>query len=75
MLRRRWGLIQSARCKNYQLATLFPARTVALGVVWTVLAETGLKMEREVGEWVKDIGSRKVDVEDFEDVVEVLKKT
>ena len=32
-------------------------------------------MEIDVQEWVKDIGSGKVDGEDFEEVVEVLRKT
>ncbi|KAL8730280.1 MAG: hypothetical protein Q9166_004163 [cf. Caloplaca sp. 2 TL-2023] len=61
-------------CKDYQLANLFPARAVALAVVWVVLADRGLRVEKGLIEWVKDVGSDKIDVEDFEEVVEILRK-
>ncbi|KAI4186388.1 MAG: hypothetical protein LQ346_005688 [Caloplaca aetnensis] len=61
-------------CKDYQLANLFPMRAVALGVVYTVLEDRGLRIEMQQREWVKDVGSGKVDHEDFEEVVEILKK-
>lgn len=61
------------RCKDYQLANLFPARAVALGVVYRVMEDRRLRVERELREWVSDVGSGKVDVEDFEEVVEILK--
>lgn len=66
------GLYQ--RCKNYQLANLFPARVVALGCLYIVMEERGLSTAKVRNEWVDDIASRKVDYEDFEDVLEVLKK-
>ncbi|KAL8681251.1 MAG: hypothetical protein Q9186_002629 [Xanthomendoza sp. 1 TL-2023] len=69
------GGIMEGRCKNYELSNLFPARAVALGVVYLVLGERGLKVERDVNVWVQDVGSGKVDVEDFEEVVEMLRKT
>ncbi|KAL8881061.1 MAG: hypothetical protein Q9198_001658 [Flavoplaca austrocitrina] len=62
-------------CKNYELANLFPARAVALGIVYVVLEERGLKIELGVREWVKDVGSAKVDSEDFDEVIEILRKT
>ncbi|KAL8762181.1 MAG: hypothetical protein Q9184_001778 [Pyrenodesmia sp. 2 TL-2023] len=61
-------------CKDYQLANLFPARAVALGVVCMVLEARGLRIETQQREWVKDVGSGKVDHGDFEEVVEILKK-
>ncbi|KAL8904926.1 MAG: hypothetical protein Q9207_002956 [Kuettlingeria erythrocarpa] len=60
-------------CKDYQLANLFPTRAVALGVVYTVLEDRELRIEMQPREWVKDVGSGKVDHEDFEEVVEILK--
>ncbi|KAL8788119.1 MAG: hypothetical protein Q9213_001877 [Squamulea squamosa] len=60
--------------KNYELANLFPARAVALGVVYVVLEDRGLKVDIDVREWVKDVGSGKVDGEDFEEVIEILRK-
>ena len=62
------------RCKNYQLANLFPARAVALGCLYVVMEERGLRTAKARKEWVDDIASRKVDNEDFEEVVEVLKR-
>ncbi|KAL8836782.1 MAG: hypothetical protein Q9176_006105 [Flavoplaca citrina] len=62
-------------CKNYELANLFPARAVALGIVYVVLEERGLKIELGVREWVKDVGRAKVDSEDFDEVIEILRKT
>ncbi|KAL8803166.1 MAG: hypothetical protein Q9182_003338 [Xanthomendoza sp. 2 TL-2023] len=62
-------------CKSYDLSNLFPARAVALGVVLVVLGERGLRIERDVKDWVLDVGSGKVDVEDFEEVIEILRKT
>ncbi|KAL8940173.1 MAG: hypothetical protein Q9216_002961 [Gyalolechia sp. 2 TL-2023] len=62
-------------CKSYQLANLFPARTVALCVVYMVLEDRGLKIDVEVKEWIEDVGSGKVDIEDFDEVNEIMKKT
>ncbi|CAF9912457.1 hypothetical protein IMSHALPRED_000320 [Imshaugia aleurites] len=61
-------------CKNYQLANLFPARAVALGCLNVTMEERGLRTANARKEWVDDIGSRKVDNEDFEEVVEILKR-
>ena len=63
------------RCKNYQLANFFPARAVALGCLHVVMEERGLRMTNERKDWVDDIASRKVDGEDFEEVLGLLKRT
>ncbi|KAL8973763.1 MAG: hypothetical protein Q9197_001997 [Variospora fuerteventurae] len=60
-------------CKNYQLANFFPARAVASGVVFTALEGSGLRVRRDLGDWVKDVGSGKVDKEDMEEVLEILR--
>lgn len=62
------------RCKNYQLATLFPARAVAVGCLWLAMEERGLRLEETVGKWVDGITSGKVDIGDFEEVLEELRK-
>ncbi|KAF6240556.1 hypothetical protein HO173_001225 [Letharia columbiana] len=62
-------------CKNYQLTNLFPARAVALGCLHVVMEERGLRTANSRKEWVDDIASRKVDIEDFEEVVEVLTRS
>ncbi|KAL8932669.1 MAG: hypothetical protein Q9211_006184 [Gyalolechia sp. 1 TL-2023] len=62
-------------CKDYQLANLYPARTVALGVVHVVLEDRGLRIDVEVKAWVEDVASGKVDIEDLKEVTEILKKT
>lgn len=66
---------KGTRCRNYELANLFSARAVALGAVYVVLEASRLRIEQGVSEWVKDIGSGKVDNEDFEEVVAILRKT
>lgn len=38
------------------------------------MEERGLRTANARKEWVDDIGSRKVDNEDFEEVVEILKR-
>jgi len=60
-------------CKNYRLANLFPARAVALGCLFVVMQERGLRITEGRTKWVDDISSRKVDYEDFEEVVEALR--
>lgn len=62
-------------CKNYQLTNFFPARAVALGCLYVVMEERGLRTANARKEWVDDIASRKVDNEDFEEIVEVLKRS
>lgn len=39
------------------------------------MEEKRWRIEKGVQEWVKDIGSGKVDSEDFEEVVEILRTT
>ena len=62
------------RCKSYQLANFFPARTVAVAVLSHVLRKRGLEIEEDIARWVNDITSGKVDYRDFEEVVEILEK-
>ncbi|KAL8710306.1 MAG: hypothetical protein Q9220_005076 [cf. Caloplaca sp. 1 TL-2023] len=59
-------------CKDYQIANHFPARAVALGVVYVTLEGRGLRVEEGLREWVKDVGSGKIDFEDLEEVIECL---
>ena len=65
-------LIYIFSCKNYRIANLFPARVVAIGCLYTVLTERGLKMLGDKKKWIDDISGRKVDVEDFDEVLELL---
>lgn len=60
-------------CKDYQLANLFPPRAVALGCLHVVMEGRGMGRTAGTKEWVDDISSRKVDIEDFEEVIERLK--
>ena len=61
-----------ARCKNYNLSNLFPSRAVALGCIYTVLQDRGLRITEELPQWVDGITSGKVDLEDFKEVLEEL---
>ena len=63
-----------ARCKDYRLANLFPARAVALGCLYVVMEDRGLKITENVADWVDDITGGKVDMEDLEEVVQELRK-
>ncbi|KAL6717408.1 hypothetical protein ACLMJK_005323 [Lecanora helva] len=60
-------------CKNYQLANLYPARAVALGCVFVVMEDRGLATVRDKREWTNAICGRKVDFDDFEEVIDLLK--
>lgn len=72
-----WGKItfslNNYSCKNYQLANLYPARAVALGCLYVVMEERGLRTTEGRKAWVDGISSRKVDEEDFEEVVEAVR--
>lgn len=57
--------------KNYQLANFFPARAVAVGCLYMVLKKRGMLVHNR-DRWVDHITSGKVDVEDFEEVLEEL---
>ena len=57
------------RCRNYQLANLFPPRAVALACVYKALELKGLIIKEEMAEWTDQISSGKVDVEDLEEVI------
>jgi hypothetical protein len=61
-------------CKNYQLANFFPARAVAVGVLYDVFRMRGLEVEQHLGVWVSYVTSEKVDRRDFEEVLEELEK-
>ena len=57
------------RCRNYQLANLFPPRAVALACVYKALELKGLIIKEEIAEWTDQISSGKVDAEDLEEVI------
>lgn len=61
-------------CKNYQLANLFPARAVALGCLYAVMDDRGLKITENLADWVDHTTSRRVDIEDFKEVIQELRK-
>lgn len=63
----------NGRCKNFHLASLFPARTVAIGCLYLVMENRGLRPLEHSKEWLDDITSRKVHIDDFEEVLEVLR--
>jgi hypothetical protein len=60
------------RCKDYQLANLFPARTVAAAVVWVTLKSRGLEAGKNGRAWVDEVAGGKVDEQDFGEAVAVL---
>lgn len=66
-------MLMTYSCKNYQLANLFPARAVALGCLYAAMEERGWQITGGRNEWVNNISSRKVDAEDFEEVIEIIR--
>lgn len=67
--------IQNVRCKNNQIANLFPARAVAIGCLYLVMEDRNLETIRHKKDWLAGITSRKVDVQDFDEVIDVLRRT
>ncbi|MCJ1312309.1 hypothetical protein MMC25_005983 [Agyrium rufum] len=63
-----------AAVKDYRLALLFPQRDVALGCLFLALQERGLELDLDVASWIDEISSGKVVEEDFNEVVDLLKK-
>lgn len=62
-------------CKDEGLANLFPMRALAMACVFVVLGEErGLRVKGRVEEWVQEIASGKVEMEDFWDAVAALKR-
>lgn len=61
------------RCKNYSLAILYPPRALAAGCVWSVLEKREWSGGPETGKWLDKVTGRKVDVEDFQEIVQQLK--
>jgi hypothetical protein len=62
-----------ARCKEFRLAVMFPARAVAVGCLFVVLVESGVSVVGDREEWVREITSGKVEFVDFEEVVDELR--
>ena len=60
-------------CKNYNLALQYPARAVALGCLFTTMEDRGLRCIQDRELWVHKISGHKVDIEDFDEVIEILK--
>ncbi|KAI9804597.1 MAG: hypothetical protein M1833_006670 [Piccolia ochrophora] len=58
-----------AAYKNYQLANFFPARAIAAACVFRTIQSRGLHVADDVGAWVDDITSRKVDEEDLNEIL------
>ena len=74
---RSWGL---RACKSLRLVCFYPSRAVALGCVWCALGERGLgvgvegEWEGKGGEeWVRVVGGGKMEVEEWREVVAVLR--
>lgn len=61
-------------CKDYQLANLYPARVVALGCVSVVMVERGLRSAKGTARWIERISGGKVNIEDFEETVDILRR-
>ena len=59
-------------CKNYRLVNFFPARAIALGCLFVALQERKLAIVEGRGEWIEHISGRKVDLEDFVEIVRTL---
>ena len=62
------------RCKSHRLTNLYPARAVALGSLYVVMEDRGLKITENVSGWVDRTASGKVDMEDFEEVIYELRR-
>ncbi|OCK80456.1 hypothetical protein K432DRAFT_425724 [Lepidopterella palustris CBS 459.81] len=60
-------------CKDYQLANFFPARALAAACVYITFQNRGLDIGKDRKAWLGDITGRKVDVEDFEEAVTIIR--
>ena len=60
-------------CKNMQLAGFFPARAVAAASLFVVLEDRGLRLEESINEWVQRVTNRRVDKEDFDEAVAIVR--
>ena len=72
------GLTRKGRCKNYDVAEFYPARAVAVASLFLAMDERGLNVGegmQELQEWIDDVSGGKVDVEDFWEVVGLLRKS
>ena len=65
-------LKQKRRCKNDQLANLFPARAVAAGCLFQTLKEKGVLIVEDPSAWLDHVTNGKVDIEDFREALEIL---
>ena len=45
---------------------------MALGCVFAAMQDMGIILDERRSKWVEEVSSRKVDIEDFEEVVEAL---
>lgn len=65
-------MLTTIRCKSYQLANYFPAKTIAAGCVYIVLKNRGLLLEVHAGTWLKEKIGRSIEMEDFEEAISIL---
>ena len=66
--------------KKEGMMDLFPARVVALGAVYVSLRRRGINLADEdeksgLREWIRDIASGKVELEDFQELIGKMRKT
>ena len=72
------GLTIKGRCKNYEVAEFYPARAVAIASLFLAMDERGLSVgegKQELQVWIDDVSGGKVDIEDFWEVVGLLRKS
>ena len=65
-------LIRTIRCKNYQLSNFFPARVLAAACTYVTFQVYGLNIGSDKSIWLEEVTSGKVDMEDFDEVVNIL---
>ena len=65
-------LIRTIRCKNYQLSNFVPARVLAVACTYVTFQVYGLNIGSDKSIWLEEVTSGKVDMEDFDEVVNIL---
>lgn len=58
--------------KNYQLSNFFPARVLAVACTYVTFQDYGLDIGSDKSIWLEEVTSGKVDMEDFDEVVNIL---
>ncbi|KAI9770754.1 MAG: Cyclin- protein fam58a [Geoglossum simile] len=60
--------------QNYQLANYFPARAIAAACLYVTLQSQGLCVAQTVESWLEEVTSKRVDAEDFYDIIAELEQ-